>query len=105
MHCFETVTLRVKSIGERMLTIHKCFVKFQSCTPAELQQSLSECSKCKWSLVTACLISLHVISKYLGYGLCLIVLLWELYLTTETSVVLTGLFELWKRTWPDNTEN
>lgn len=78
-------------------------MNFQSCTPTELQQSLSECSKCKWSPVTACLISLHVISKYLGYGLCLIVLHWDLYLTTETSVVLKGLSELQKKTWPDNT--
>lgn len=79
--------------GERMLTIHKCSVKFQSCTPAEVQGSLSECSKCKWSPVTACLVSLHVISKYLRYGLCLIVLHWDLYLTTEASAVLTGVSE------------
>lgn len=93
------------SSGERMLTILRCPVKFQSCSPAEPQQSLSKCSKRKWSPVTACLVLLHVISKCLRYGLCLIVLHWDLYLTTETSVVLTGLSEQQKRTWPDNTAN
>lgn len=88
-----------------MLTLHKCFVKFQSCALTKLQRSFSECSKCKWSPVTACLISLHVISKCLRCGLYLIVLHWDLYLTTETSVALIGLSELQTRTWPGNTAN